>query len=380
MLLALAITAACGRLTDPRAPWTGARDHDVGRPVLGYRWQQVIVDHHSDHMPQEMATAGLSFSGATEAGEGRGAIFIGSHAGTYLAVSPRDGAILWRREIGPVSGTPLVTGDVVYIGTDDGLLYALDTATGAVKWKHEARGGILRPPVLGGDVVLFTTDNDRLIAVDRATGKFRWQYNREPPEEFTIRGHAGAAVEGQQVVTGFADGNLVAVSLGSGEILWVRSLAGETRQFVDVDTTPVISNGVVYAASAAGGVWGISASDGTERWRTRVPGTTQLVLDEGRLYVAAAESGLHALDLGGNILWRQGFARSGDPSSPLIDGTYLFLSVSESGLYVIDKRSGALLQSFSPGPGITAAPAVAHGQLYIMSNGGLLYAMNVNRF
>jgi outer membrane protein assembly factor BamB len=163
-------------------------------------------------------------------------------------------------------------------------------------------------------------------------------------------------------------------------VMWVRSLAGEARQFVDVDATPVIADGVVYAASATGGVWGISQSDGTERWRTRVLGATQLVHEDGRLYVAAAESGLHALDRDGHILWRQGFARSGDPSAPLIDGTYLFLSVSERGLFIIDKRDGSLLQSFQPGPGITAAPAVAHDQLYVMSNGGILYAMNVHRF
>ena len=89
---------------------------------------------------------------------------------------------------------------------------------------------------------------------------------------------------------------------------------------------------------------------------------------------------MHAVDLGGNVLWRQGFARAGDPARPIVDGHYLFLSVSEQGLYVIDKRDGQLVQSFLPGSGTTAAPVVVGDSLFVMSNGGILYAMSVRRF
>jgi outer membrane protein assembly factor BamB len=172
----------------------------------------------------------------------------------------------------------------------------------------------------------------------------------------------------------------VSVARGSGDVLWVRSLAGEAKQFVDVDATPIVAGGVVYAASVQGGVYGLSAADRTERWHARISGVTQLLLDEGRLFVAGAETGLHAVDLDGNLIWRQGFARGGDPARPVVDGHYLFLTVAESGIYVIDKRDGSLLQSFLPGPGVTAAPTVAGDQLYMLSNGGILYAMSVRRF
>jgi outer membrane protein assembly factor BamB len=381
LLLLVAASAACGRWSDTRAPWAGSEHaFDVGRPVLSRRWEQVVVDHSRTHNPQEMATAGLSFAGAAEAGEGRGVIYLGSHESGVQARAASDGRLIWERPVGPTSGVPLVTADTVYVGTDDGTMAALDPASGAVRWRHDAHGGLLRPPVASGDLWLFTSQSDRIVAVDRATGKFRWQYERDMPEEFTVRGHAGVAVDGEVVYTGFADGHLVALSVATGDVLWIRSLAADARQFVDVDTTPVVKDGVVYAASVSGGVWGISKADGTERWRARVIGVTQLVLDDGRLYVASAETGLAALDLEGNVLWQQGFSRSGDPSQPVIDGTYLFLSMSERGMYIIDKRDGRLLQSFEPGPGITAAPAIAFGQLYVMSNGGILYALNLHRY
>jgi outer membrane protein assembly factor BamB len=249
-----------------------------------------------------------------------------------------------------------------------------------VQWKFQAKGGIERAPVIAGDSIIVATVLDKVVALDRGSGKVRWQYERETPEKFTIRGNAGITVADNRVYTGFADGHVVALSLTGGEIVWVRSLAGDATQFVDVDTTPVVKAGVAYAASVQGGVYAISTTDGTERWQVRIVGVSQLVLDSDRLYVVGAESGLHAVDLAGNILWRQGFARAGDPAAPVVDGHYLFLSVSEEGLYIIDKRDGSLVQSFLPGPGITAAPAVNGDRLFVMSNGGVLYAMSLDRF
>jgi outer membrane protein assembly factor BamB len=378
--LLLVAVAGCRGWTDTRAPWETSRSHDIGRPVLGFRWKKVIADHSKTNRPQEMAQPAVSALSPAEVAEGRGSVYVGSHDGGFVALSAADGSELWRVEIGPSSGVPLVVGDLVYVGNDEGELFALSTATGKQKWKYQQAGAILRQPVTSGDLLLFSSLGDRVVALDRDSGKWRWQYEREPPDEFTVRGHAGVAVEGEQVLTGFSDGHLVAVARGSGDVLWVRSLAGEAKQFVDVDATPIAKDGVVYAASVQGGLYGLSAADGTERWQSRIQGVTQIVLDEGRLFVAGAESGLHAVDLDGNLVWRQGFARAGDPARPLVDGHYLLLSVAESGLYIIDKRDGTLYQSFLPGPGITAAPTVTGDRIYIHSNGGILYAMNLRHF
>src|SRR5262249_12910805 len=155
---------------------------------------------------------------------------------------------------------------------------ALDPITGAVRWKHEAKGAILRAPALSGDTLVFTTETDNVIALDRTSGKFRWHYQRQTPEEFTIRGNAGATLAESHVYTGFADGHVVALSLGAGEVVWVRSLAGEAGQFIDVDTTPIVSDGTVYAASAAGGLYALASADGTEKWRVPMTGAAQLLL------------------------------------------------------------------------------------------------------
>ena len=370
----LAALGGCGAFADPRAPWEHAHDHDVGRPILAYRWKRMLIDNTTAVRPQEQARVAVSPAGAG------GPVFVGSHSGKFHALSAQDGRELWMRDIGSVSSEPVCSGDAVFVGTDDGILFALDATTGSVRWKHQAKGGIARPPVISGDTLVFTTELDKVIALDRATGKFRWQYERETPEEFTIHGNAGATIADDRVYAGFADGHVVALSLGAGELVWVRSLAGESGQFVDVDTTPIVSGGAVYAASAAGGLYALSAADGTEKWRVAMNGAAHILFDGSHLYVVAAEEGLFSVDLGGHILWRQGFPKAGDPATPVLDGVYLLLSFSEDGLYIIDKRDGSLLQSFNPGSGFSAAATVNHDRLFILSNAGILYALSVARF
>jgi len=374
-LLPLLVLAACGA-TSSAPPWELSTERDVGRPVLGFRWKKTIIDHGTDHKPQEFASAV-----ATSIGPGLGTVFVGSHAGVFHAFRARDGGALWRQKLGSISAEPLLDGTVLYIGSDAGEMFALDAVTGAIKWQYASKGQILRPPTIVNDMLVFATEADRVIALDRTTGKWRWQYERETPEEFTIHGHGGIAVGKDRLFAGFSDGHVVALNAATGEVGWVRSLAGDQRTFVDVDTTPILRDGVVFAASATGGLYGLDASDGTERWHDpAVKGVSQLALDSGRLYAAAAENGLYVLDLDGHILWRQGFTGAGDPARPVIDGRYLFLSTSERGLYIIDKRDGSLIQSFNPGGGISSVPALEGGSVYLLSNGGILYAMNVSRY
>jgi outer membrane protein assembly factor BamB len=282
--------------------------------------------------------------------------------------------------VGATSTVPLLLDGKIYLGTDDGSLVCLDAGTGKELWRYATRGAIWHPPVGWGELILFANDADHVYALERATGKWRWQYERETPEEYTVRGHGGVAVAGDRVYAGFADGNLVALAAASGDPVWVRSLAASETQFVDVDTTPVVDGEIIYVASASGGVWAIDAKDGSERWRAPITGASGIAMDGGRLYVTAADEGIHALDLAGHVIWRQGLRGAGDPSEPIISGEYLFFGAASAGLFVVEKRSGKLVQQFNPGFGVSAAPTLGGGRLFVLSNGGVLYAMSVERF
>jgi outer membrane protein assembly factor BamB len=378
-LLALALVLAavgCGAADHPRDPTDAIGREDIGLPVMSLRWRFELADRSDDGLPQEFASPAVALGASPS--EDR--LYVGSKDGRFFALDAENGKVAWKVHVGAVSSRPVLGQGRIYVGSDDGALVALDQATGAERWRYATRGPILESPVLAGDLVVFSNEADQVYALDADTGKFRWQYKAETPDEFTLRGHAGVAVDGDLVFTGFANGTLVALRLSTGSVAWLTSLKGEASKFVDVDATPVVSGETVYAASSAGGVFAVDRTTGLTRWRHALEGAGGLVFDGRRLYVAAAETGMMALDLGGNEIWRQGLRGGGEPADPLLSGDYLLFALSSAGLYVADKATGRVLQYFDPGYGISSQPTLARDAMYVLSNSDILYAMSLRRF
>ena len=374
ILLGLALTTGSGCVGLPPAEEAQV---DLGRPVLRLRWKVVTSDHGKARQPQE-------FAGVAAAGS---FIYGGSTGGRFLAVSAETGAIRWSQRLGSVSSRPVIGPDRLFVGTNDGELLAVSLDHGEVLWRYTTKGPILQAPRLVGDTVVFTNEADQVYALDARSGAFRWQYKGETPEEYTLRGHAGATVDSDLVFTGFGSGTMVALRLGNGSVAWLTQLKGEDDRFIHVDATPVVVGDTVYVTSSSGWVWALDKTTGLVRWRMPLEGATAsaaqgaaggIASDGERLYVTAAELGVYTLDLEGNILWRQGTRGGGEPAAPVVVGDKLFYVLADAGLFIADKRTGQLLQYFDPGDGVSAEPVIVDDDVaYVLSNRGVLYAFDL---
>jgi len=353
----------------------------LGRPVLSFRWKKSTSDRLTETRPQEFASALVW----------RDTAFIGSEGGTFYALAAKDGRVRWKTPIGAVSATPVVDRGWIYVGTDDGEMVCLDAQTGAVKWRYASRGPIEEAAAVSGNLVIFSNEADQVYALDALTGAFRWQYKGETPEEYTLRGHAGVALDGDLVFTGFANGSMVALRAENGSVAWLTSLKGGSDRFVDVDATPVVVHDTVYVTSSSGGAYALDKTTGLVRWRLPLVDTSQPAASPGnaggvasdgeRVYVAAADQGVYALDFEGNILWRQGTRGGGEPAPPVVSGNYVLYTLAGDGIFIADKRTGDVLQWFNPGDGVSGAPTVTDDdRLFLLSNHGLVYAFDVTRF
>lgn len=367
----LAAAIGCRPIPPTQDPFVTSERGEAGLPVLGMRWKHPVADRLREHKPQEFASATLY--GAQ--------LFVGSANGTLYALSTEDGSVLWSVPLRAVNTRPVVDArGRIYIGTVDGAMVALQASDGAEIWRYATRGPILAPPVLVDGQVIFSNEADQVYALDSDTGKFLWQYKGETPEAYTLRGHAGVAVSNGLVFTGFSSGVLVALRQSTGSVAWMTSLKGEGERFVDVDGTPVVGHGTVFATSSSGGLFALDETTGLIRWRLSVEGANGLALDGNRLYLAAADQGIFAVDLEGHVVWRQGTHGGGEPAPPVVSGEYLLYTLSADGMFIADKRTGQVHQFFDPGDGISAPPTVDGDRLYVLSNRGILYAMHMNRF
>ncbi len=363
--------AACASVTVRETKSTEERATPAG--IVHVRWRTELHAHKLfEPRPEECASGAL-------AGDH---LVIGSRGGSIVGVRLSDGHVDWSTAAtGGIDGPARFDAAraQVYVGADDGSFYAVDPRDGRVRWTYRAKGAIEREAEIGPDSIYVATAADRVIALDAATGKWRWQYERETPDGFTIHGYGSPRLRGSQLLVGFADGNLVSLQTATGDLTWARSLASVSDQFVDVDSTPILDRETIYAASYSGGVYGLDAKDGAVRWRLATEGAGPLSLIGHQLYFAAPRDGLHAISTDGQILWRQGLSDAGDVTAPLALGRYLVFSGSRGGLFIVDATNGELLEIFDPGQGICAAATLDPdgARLYILSNGGTLYALDI---
>jgi outer membrane protein assembly factor BamB len=389
--LLAACVAACARgpVSPDRVDPTRAVPRDpLGDPVLALRWQAATADRQEEIRPQEFASPAVD----------RDTAYVGTETGTLYAYRLRDGHVRWRVRTGGVSSKATVAWPNVYVGTNDGQVLCLEAATGekctdpAGKggWPYRSQGTIEQPPVQVGDEIVFTNESDQVYAIDARSGAFRWQYKSETPDEYTLRGHAGVAVDGDLLYTGFANGTLVALRGKNGSVAWLTSLKGDASRFFDVDATPVVVGDTVYATSSSGGVYALDKATGLVRWHVPLfdggepgqpPGNVGGLASDGeRLYVAVADQGIFALDLDGNVLWHQGTHGGGEPAVPVLSGDLLFYALTDAGLFVANKRTGEVLQYFDPGDGVSASPTVTlDDRLLVLSNRGVIYALDLDR-
>ncbi|ACY16230.1 PQQ-binding-like beta-propeller repeat protein [Haliangium ochraceum] len=369
LLFALA-SAGCSPIPANSDAFVTARRGATGTPVLNHRWHVSVADRSGDANPQEFAEVAVF-------GE---RLYVGSARGALEARSTRDGALIWKREVGGINAAPtLDERGRLFVGTGDGVLLCLNAEDGEELWRYESQGTILHAPVLVDGQVIFSNEADLVFALDAEDGKFRWQYKSDTPEEFTLQGHSAVVADGDMLFTGFSNGNLVALRQSTGSVAWLTSLKGKASRFVDVDSTAVVSGDTVYVSSSAGGVYALDKGTGLVRWQYPIEGAIGVAVDGPRIFVTAADTGVHALDLSGNLLWRQGTRDGGDPAAPVVSGDYLLYTLGDAGMYVADKRSGEVFQYFQPGNGVSSTPLVLGNDLYVLSNRAVLYAMFLSR-
>ncbi len=95
----------------------------------------------------------------------------------FTSINLMNGQKEWQINItGNVYSKPIVYNNMLYFTTDQGFLYAVDTADGGISWKFSADGGINTSPAVYGDIVYFGTWNYSIYAVDAYSGKGRWIY------------------------------------------------------------------------------------------------------------------------------------------------------------------------------------------------------------
>ncbi|MEK6283553.1 MAG: PQQ-binding-like beta-propeller repeat protein [Acidobacteriota bacterium] len=163
-------------------------------------------------------------------------MFIGSCAGNFYAINKTTGQVQWsydiRRDGKQVSfhGDPLVTDDLILIGTDhncvpDGIghVYAFARDTGNVRWKYRAIS-VPTDIVRLGSNVYFGSFQDQWSSVDLHTGRLNWSFSTGATNE-NCDAIKAPVTDGNRLFIAGLDGVIYSLDASSGRVRWKRKLA-----------------------------------------------------------------------------------------------------------------------------------------------------------
>lgn len=170
----------------------------------------------------------------------RGTVYVGasgSFSSDLLAVSNVDGSVLWQCPIA-VSSLPAVGNGVVYAGSADDNVYALDATTGSLRWKYPTAKSVYSSPAAADGVIYAGSQDGDIYALNASTGALVWKRS--------IGSFASSpAVANSVVYVVSSTGNIYhlnALNAKTGVLLWKYALKLEP-------TDPVVANGMVYFGS-----------------------------------------------------------------------------------------------------------------------------------
>jgi len=99
------------------------------------------------------------------------------HLGIYDGPVPTLQSLAWKFKTGGrVISSPLVVGEVIYVGSTDGSLYAVNRAVGTQRWKFDSKGPISSSPAFHSGLVYVLSSDGLVYAVDAATGQSKWTF------------------------------------------------------------------------------------------------------------------------------------------------------------------------------------------------------------
>ena len=124
-----------------------------------------------------------------------------AHSGAYAGSGPRQfHAVKWKFATGDrVVSSPVFSDGVIYFGSDDHNVYAVDAATGRQIWKVSTLGPVASSPAVAGGIVYFTSYDGRFYAVDAKNGKLKWKFATGGERRYEAKGLHGMQPKTQTI-------------------------------------------------------------------------------------------------------------------------------------------------------------------------------------
>ena len=390
-------------------PATAAMPVSLAEPVVNTEWAQA-GGNASKSMPHLALGQSLGEAWSVSIGNagnlsarlaaapvvGDNKIYTIDTQSTVRAFNAQTGASAWATQFGTERGNnaSLFGGGVAYdngrIYASNGLGYvaALDARNGGIIWQVHPTGPLRGSPTVSGDTLYVITQDNQIYSLKTSDGTTNWS-QAAALEIAGVFGSASPAVGQGTVVAGFSSGELNAYRYENGRLVWQDQLARTSIRtsvaaISDVDAHPVIDSGQVIAVGQGGRMVSLELISGQRQWEINIAGISKPWVAGEWVFVVSDDAKLLCVNrANGKVRWitqlpafRNEKKKAGPIyyRGPVLAGGRLILASSEGTLINVDPTSGGFQSQTNIRSSVSLSPIVANQTLYILDDDGRLRA------
>lgn len=271
------------------------------------------------------------------------------HTGIYNTLPmTKFNDVKWKVKTGGyVFSSPVVAGNLLYEGSNDSCLYAIDKNTGQIQWKFRTGGAVSSTPAIDGRSVYFVSFDGNMYSLDARSGSELWTFEGGKEQLFAAPGIHGLQPHDSLMTD-----------------TWDTYLS-----------SPVVFDGKVFFGSGSGNFYCLDSKTGNMIWKFQTAGVIHdsPAVYDGKVYFGGWDTYLHALDIRtGKEIWKFKTGidttyhnQTGIQSSPMISDNMIYFGCRDANLYVLDANTGNLIwRKFNNFSWINNTPVVKDSIVY----------------
>lgn len=298
-----------------------------------------------------------------------GVVYVASMDKHLYAVDFATGTLKWKTPLGPMKASPAVANGRVYVGDVEAKFHCVEAATGKKLWTFEANGEITAGANFHGDLVLIGAHDSTLYTLT-PDGKVAWKYQIDGPV------NGAAAVAGGRTFVAGCDSILHTVDAATGKALGQVDIGGQAG------ATAALAGDSVYVGTMANQVVCVDLKANKRTWafeakRRQQPFYASTAVTDSLVIAGGRDKKVYALDRAtGNEVWN--FVTEGMvDASPVVVGGRVYVGCLSNGgeFYALDLKTGRQLQQIILDGAVTGSAAVADGCLLVGTEKGTLYCL-----
>jgi outer membrane protein assembly factor BamB len=326
-----------------------------------------------------------------------GIIYTGSRDGRVVAINSSTQSQLWNYTITPATTiytTPIVDGDLVYVGTYSGQICALTIARGIERWVYPRTGSIgaiVGSPVVANETIYTTSSDSMVYALDTTYGDLKWKFEilDEKGKRHEKLWTSPVVYDGAVYVSTF-DGHIYALSAETGELGW--SFESE----LGFASSPVIDEDIIYVGSFDRHLYAVKIGSNVSMWKfpqEKPAGNwfwASPIVNEGIVYAGCLDGKLYAINATtGKEIWSYTTEdQKGKPSpivsSPVLMDNLLIVTAESDTVYVFDLSAeigdeAVLLKSIPIGADVKSSFCAQEGLVYIQGEDNSIYVVDIDK-